>query len=70
MDLVRPTTILQPWLSNKVLVYSVLFCSIPFQSLTVTFDFVEELSLEHGVSEGLKKRLYILLLTRAQSLTS
>lgn len=31
---------------------------------------MKELSLEHGVSEGLEERLDILLLTRAQSLTT
>lgn len=41
-----------------------------FYSLIITFEFVKELSLEYGVSEGLKERLDILLLARAQSLTA
>ena len=40
------------------------------QSQIFTFEFLEELSLERGVSEGLKERLDVLLLTRAQNLTA
>lgn len=39
-------------------------------SQTQTFEFVEELSLEHGVSEGLEERLNVLPFTRAQNITA